>query len=316
MFVSVLLSAFNAEKTIAEAIESILSQTHRDFELLLINDGSTDGTLLIMQKFADQDHRIKIISHQNMGMGASLNQALHLANAEWVVKMDADDIMLPQRLERQIAFIKKHPDIVVASCLVYYVDEYGRVIGKNSSDLRTREDLIRYLKSNELIGFHHSGVIMKKEVIISVGGYRPRFWPADDIDLWNRVAERGYLILVQPEYLVKYRIHASSISVSNVRMARLKLRWVRECMICRRTGLPEPSLEEFLRIERNRPWWIRLNHWRKDLAKVFYKRAVCYFSKHQYHRIIAPFIGSLLLQPSYTAKQVLSKFIAFALHIR
>src|SRR3954451_4203431 len=101
MKVSVLMPAFNAEHYILEAVESVLSQTHTDFELIIVDDGSTDNTLSVVEPYARKDKRVKVISHPNMGISHSLNRALDLASNEWIVCMHADDIMLPNRIERQ-----------------------------------------------------------------------------------------------------------------------------------------------------------------------------------------------------------------------
>ena len=309
MIVSVLMQAYNAERYIAEAIESVLNQTYKNFELIVINDGSTDNTLDIIEEFARQDERIKVVSHPNMGMGASLNKGIAIAKNEWIIRMDADDVMLPHRIERQVAFVSENPDIAVAGCLVYYIDELGKIIGKSASDLKTRRDFKRYLDSNELIGVSHPGVIMRKSVVQEVGGYRPQYWPADDIDLWNRVAERGYLILVQQEYLLKYRIHGSSVSVYDSMRARQMVRWIKENMIRRRSGQAELSLEEFRQLYEQRPLLHRMNQERKDLAKVFYKRAVFSYSKRQFIDVFLNAFVVLLLQPSYVINQARHKSV-------
>ena len=135
MFLSVLLPAYNAEKHLAEALSSVLTQTHRNFELLILNDGSTDRTLEIAEQFRARDSRIQVITHGNMGMGAALNQGLRFAAADWIVRLDADDVMLPNRLERQIAFIESYPRLAVAGSLVYYIADDGRVLGAATSPL-------------------------------------------------------------------------------------------------------------------------------------------------------------------------------------
>lgn len=311
MVVSVLIPGFNAESTIAETLESVLCQTYSNFELILINDGSTDRTPEIMASYSQKDSRVQLISHKKMGMGASLNAAIPLARGEWIVRMDADDVMMPNRIERQLAFVPEHPDIAVASSLVYYINDNGRIIGKSYSNLRTREHFQEYLDRSETIGFNHPAVILKKSVFLKVGGFRPQFWPADDLDLWNRIAEQGHLILVQQEYLLKYRIHASSVSISHARKATLMTAWMKQCMIHRRGGLPEPSLGEFLDTERAHPMWVRLNRRRKEFAKILYKAAVYSYSKRQHLKAVTIMLACLLLQPSYCVKQVLHKSLLF-----
>jgi glycosyltransferase involved in cell wall biosynthesis len=309
MSVSVVMPAYNSACFIEEAIESILCQTYPDFELILINDGSMDKTLEVMETYAGQDSRIRLLSHENMGMGTSLNAAISTASGNWIVRMDADDVMLSHRIERQLQFLAERPDVAVASSLVIYIDEQGRQIGGSVSDLRTAEDFGSYLRSNELLGFHHPASIFRKDVFLKVGGYRPQFWPAEDIDLWNRIAEEGYVVLVQQEYLLKYRVHSRSVSISGAKTARTKVRWVKECMLRRRRGQPEPSLEEFLAIEAAQPLGIRLNRQRKETAKLLYKAAVHYYSEKKLCAGLGAAAGSFLLQPSYFARQAFHKLV-------
>ena len=313
MFVTVLLSALNAEATISEAIASILSQTHKDFELILIDDGSTDRTLMIMQRFGLNDPRVRVVSHPNMGMGASLNAGLSMARAHWVARMDADDVMIPDRLERQLSFVRDNCGVTVASSLVYHIDDDGRLLGSSVSDLKTAADLARYVRNNETIGFHHPAVIMRRDVVLEIGGYRPQFWPADDIDLWTRIAEKGHLLLVQQEYLLKYRIHSRSVSIANAVFARRQLRWVKQCAASRRQGIPEPSHQEFLHIEANHPLWRRWNRRKKEAAKVCYKTAVQRYASRRYMSAALPFVNACLLQPSYSLRQLYGKLLCFKL---
>lgn len=215
-------------------------------------------------------------------------------------------------LREQVAFVSDNPEVAVASCLVYYIDGSGRVIGKSKSDLKTKVDFQRYVCSNELIGLHHNAVIMKRKEVLEAGGYRPEFWPANDTDLWNRIAERGHLVLVQQEYLMKYRIHGSSVSVSGAKMARSKVRWLKDCLVKRRAGTTELSFEEFKEIEKRVPWWERLNHQRKDSAKVFYKRSVFFFSERQYLTSVVSIAVALLLQPSHVVKKIMGRSLIFS----
>jgi glycosyltransferase involved in cell wall biosynthesis len=259
MMVSILLPAYNIDKFLKEAIDSVLNQTYKDFELILIDDGSTDNTLNIMQEYANKDNRIIIDSHENMGMGESLNRALKIAKGDLIIRMDADDIMLPQRIEMQVEFMQNNPNISVSSCLAYYINENGKIIGKTFSDLKTIDDSKRYLKENEPIGLLHPGVIFRKKDILEIGGYRGKFWPAEDIDLWNRLLENGKNIVVIQEILMKYRIHGDSIITSKFKEGRLKFEWVRECMWLRREGEKEPNWEEFLKNYNNMPFFKKLD---------------------------------------------------------
>lgn len=317
------MPAFNAEQYVSEAIESVLFQTHKDFELVIINDGSTDNTLSIVEGYAQRDGRIRVVSHPNMGMGDALNRALDLVNNEWIVRMDADDIMLPNRIERQIAFIEQNTNIAVAGTLVYYVDENGKIFGEAPrSQLTSSTSVEEFVRRNKLkgvselealpsVGFphfmiYHPSVIMRRSVVKEVGGYRPEFWPAEDFDLWNRIIERGYTVLIQPEYLLKYRRHGSSGSVERIRQTSLKLDWIEACLQRRRSGKPELSWEEFLEIRQRAPWWKRLNQERKDLSRVLYNAARSHFSRREYHLFAPALLGATLLQPRFVLPRILS----------
>lgn len=307
MQVTILMSTYNAEKYIAETIESILNQTYKDFELLISEDGSTDNTLNIIKKYAEKDKRIKIFAHENMGASHSYNRAMELIENEWIARMDADDIMMPNRIERQVAFIQENPDLAVASSFVYNIDENGKIIAKYESPLTNREIVADRVKRNHAIGFHHPAVIMRKSVVQEVGGYRQAFWPTEDLDLWNRITERGYIVLVQPEYLLKYRIHSTSASISKSKTQAQKIRWVEECIVKRRNGQPEPTWQEFLDSQKSKPWWERLNQERLDMGFSYYKSAVSHYSKRQFHLLFPNLIIAALLRPGYVFGQVSSK---------
>ncbi len=310
MFLSVLLPAYNAEKHLAEAVSSVLAQTHTDFELLILNDGSTDRTLAIAEHSRARDARIQVVTHGNMGMGAALNQALEFAAADWIVRLDADDLMLPRRLERQIAFVEGHPRLAVAGSLVHYIGDDGRVIGSASSPLAAPADFERLQRQGKPVSLHHPSVILRKDVVQAVGGYRPQFWPADDFDLWARIAEQDHLILVQQEYLTHYRIHGASVSITAAAQAGRQLRWAKECANHRRRGVAEPDYEQFQKIEQSRPRAARANHHRKDLAKVLFKQALHSYSIRSYLKAAATMAAAALLRPTFTLPRLWTRFLA------
>lgn len=309
---SILLPVYNGKQWLEEAVDSILFQSYPHWELLAIDDGSTDESKEILDRYAENDDRIRVLSHPNWGMGASLNHAIEEASHDWLVRMDADDVMLPHRLERQVAFITENPDVGVASCLVEYIDGASNIIGKYTSELTTREDYTRQRDANVLIGFHHPGVIMRRDLVRAVGGYRPEYWSADDLDLWNRIAELDTMILVQPEYLMQYRVHGSSVSHAGARDQHLKVRWVRHNMLARRGGEPELSLEAFIEQQEGGSWLKRANRHRQESGMIFYKSATLQYSSGDKPRTLLNLAAATLLNPAYTAREINKKF----LHIR
>jgi glycosyltransferase involved in cell wall biosynthesis len=311
MPIFVVMPVYNAAPFILQAIESVLGQTYKDLKLIVLDDGSTDNTLEIAQKCAAQDGRVEIHTHANVGTASTLNRGIELVDSEWIFLMHADDVMRPNRLERQLAFIQEHPELAVVSSLVRHIDSKGRIIGKDNSKLITPEGVERVISANGLIGISHPAVALRKSAALAVGGYRQAFWPAEDIDLWNRLVEKGYKVLVQPEYLLDYRMHGNSASISRARLTRTKVRWLKECMLHRRAGKEEPDWETFLAEQRAAPFLLRMNRNRKDLAKAFYKAAVLHYAQRQYLQLCFKLMVAVGLQPGMTVSVVISKF-AFA----
>lgn len=239
MQISIVIPAYNEERFLAETIESVLAQTYREFELLILDDGSIDRTLEIAQSYARRDARVRVESHPNVGIGPTLNRGFALSANEWVAMIQADDVMMPMRFERQLAFLAAHPELDVAAGWCKHIDSEGRLIGKGDSPLITHEAVQKLYAANELIAFNCSTAIVRKSAVQAVGGYRSQFRVNEDADLWVRLLEAGYKILVQPEYLVKYRVHAGSVSIARARFIRQQARWVKDCMVRRRRSEPE-----------------------------------------------------------------------------
>ncbi len=298
--ISVLMSVRNGLPYIKTTVPSILAQTFHDFEFVIVDNCSTDGTRDYLREISKTDQRIKIfLNERDLGHSGGLNRGLEACHGEWIARIDADDVALPQRLERQLAFVEKHPEVAVASCLAYYINEKGERRGKTFHDLTTVERFREYLATNEAIGLTHPCVFMRRDVVTAIGGYREPFGGANDIDLWNRISERGHVILVQPEHLMEYRIHSAAISSGKFLDSRLKYEWVRACMVARRSGKAEPSWEDFLKDWQSVGFFKRLNRHRKTFAKMYYRLGGENFITGKKIRGAMYFAASALLQPRY-----------------
>ena len=205
--ISVVMPVYNCERYVAHAVESILAQTLVDFEFVIIDDGSTDKTPEILRRYAARDPRIRLVSRPNRGLVASLNEGLALARGELVARMDADDIAFPQRFERQIAFLRDHPDVVCVGSATLEIDEAGRELVVTAYPLHDEEIQECLLKGCSTL-FHPTAMI-RREAVISVGGYREEMKHGEDYDLWLRLGERGRLANLE-EVLLRYRIHPGS----------------------------------------------------------------------------------------------------------
>ena len=207
--VSVVMPAHNAQKYISGAIESILNQTFKKFELIIVNDCSKDKTLEIIKYFSKKDPRIKIVNNdKRLDIAGSLNKGISKASSNIIVRMDADDISLPNRLELQYKLIESSKNIAAVGANIMLMDSEGKEIGSrryphSSKDLKSC--LFRYSS------FAHPVVVFRKDIFDQVGGYDPKFSPTEDLDLWFRLG-RKYKFGSIPETLLKYRLYEKSSS--------------------------------------------------------------------------------------------------------
>jgi len=210
--VSVALPVHNCERYVAEAIESILAQTFTDFEFLIVDDGSTDGTLPILHRFAARDSRIRVISRPNTGIVGALNEMLGLARADLVARMDADDVALPVRFERQVRFLDEHPECVMVGSRVTIIDPDGDALTE-MGDALSHEQIVTDLLNYKGQMVYHPAVIYRRKAVLDLGGYRPKCREAEDLDLFLRLAEIGQIVNL-PEPLLRYREHRAKAGIS------------------------------------------------------------------------------------------------------
>ena len=209
--VTVLMSVYNGEKYLREAIDSILRQTFKNFEFLIVDDGSTDSSADIVR--LSDDPRIRLVQNgENIGLIRSLNKGLKLAKGEYIARMDADDISLPERLEKQVRFLDENIKVGLVSSSINKIDETGKEVGVWK--LSSSNDIIKQNLLKGLNQFSHPSSMFRKKCIERVGGYRERFKMAQDYDLWLRVAEEFEVANIE-EPLCKYRIRPDSISIKN-----------------------------------------------------------------------------------------------------
>ncbi len=211
--VSVVMSVFNGEAYLREAVESILSQTLSDFEFIIINDGSTDGAASILESYAQSDRRVRVYHQENRGLIASLNRGCALAQRKYIARMDGDDISLGDRLMRQMEFLEKHAEVGLLGGAMEYIDSTGKTLATRHYPIQDRDVRSRLLLDTP---FAHNTVVMRKEAFLSSGGYRAAFEGAEDYDLWVRMARHCQLANLG-EVVLKYRIHPGSITFRKVR---------------------------------------------------------------------------------------------------
>ncbi len=211
--VSVLMAAYNAEAFIRSALDSLLEQTLRDIEVIVVDDASTDATAGIVE--ASDDPRVRLIRLPvNRGVATARNAALQAARGRFVAIMDADDRSRPQRLHVQSDILLDHPDIDVLGSQIAIVDEEGRILARRRYPL-DHETIVRALPRWNPIA--HPTVLARREVLLDAGGYDPSFEATEDYDLWSRLARGGRRFGNVPHTLVDYRLHPASIKTTRVR---------------------------------------------------------------------------------------------------
>jgi glycosyltransferase involved in cell wall biosynthesis len=236
--ISVLLPVHNAARYVAGSIESILGQTLGDFELLILDDGSTDGSLEVLRCYAARDPRIRLTSRPNKGLAPSLNELVDQSRGEFLARMDADDVALPERFERQVAYLRAHPECVLLGCRVRLIDPDGDPLCDwcNRQDHEALDAV--FLRGEMSTEISHPAIMMRRDDVLAVGKYR-EFPVIEDVDLFLRLAERGRIANL-PEVLLLYRIHAENISKAPSYHDAIEWAYVQIVRDARRRrGLPE-----------------------------------------------------------------------------
>jgi len=230
------MSVFNGEAFLSEAIESILNQTFRDYEFIMIDDGSTDKTPQILTEYASRDERIRLHRHENKGRATSLNVGIELSRGPYLARMDADDIALPNRLKDQLEFMERHPEVGVLGGWFDLISTSGRLLKTIRFPSEDSELRSLILVDNPIC---HPAVVMRKDIALASGGYRKVLLDADDYDLWLRISERSQLANLE-KCVLRYRVHYHQVSIRNMRHQKMSVLAARVAALQRRAGHPDP----------------------------------------------------------------------------
>ena len=238
--ISVVLPVYNAEAYVREAVESILAQSFADFELIIINDGSTDGSGSILRELAARDARIVLVERPNDGLVSALNEGIERARADLVARMDADDVAMPERFALQHARMIQEPELAILGSFIRVMDKAGNIICLGEYPLTPKATARDLGRGNGVCPVAHPAVMMRRNAVLKAGGYRKAFCHAEDYDLWLRMSDLGYAFANLPQLLLNYRVHSANVSKVHWQaqgrsgiLAHLA-QWVRKA------GLPDP----------------------------------------------------------------------------
>ncbi len=237
--VDVLIPAYNAQATLREAVESIQRQTFDDIRIVIVDDGSTDGTADILAEMAADDRRIAVLTKANGGIVDALNDGLAICNAEFVARHDADDLAYPERLAVQIGYLRDHPEVAAVGAAVRHIDGAGRRTGSIANLRPPDEADCRAIPAREPY-IIHPFLTIRRSALMAVGGYRYASH-AEDSDLYWRLTEHHRMVNL-PDLLGEYRIHDESISGSSIVNGRIQAIGSQLAAVSaqrRRTGKPD-----------------------------------------------------------------------------
>lgn len=303
--ISVIMPAYNAEEFIAQAIESILNQTYQTFELLIVDDGSTDGTVEIINYYAAKDSRIKFIQADHGGGPRARNIAAKVAQYPWIAMMDSDDIAYPDRLEKQLKAAQADPEVVVWGAFMTQINRDGKATYQINVGPTSKEAFRAIDRTKELIRLYNPAAMLNREVFEKVGGYDERLLAAQDSELWDRMAEYGPVVVLS-EPLLYYRIHDKQISITRLSEQRI----LHGFPIARNQAKAEGkdlSLDDYLTAYHSAPPHVKLARFSKHRGEYYYNKAARHRDKKEYPAMLLSMALSSLIRPQATIPRFFRK---------
>lgn len=272
--VTVLMPVYDGFPFLPEAIGSIRRQSFQGWRMVIVDDGSTDGSAEYLDGL--EDPRIRVVHQENRGPGAALNRGLELCETEFVARMDADDVAFPHRVASQVGWLRAHPDV---GLLGTQIERRGRVRSDGGSHLPLTHDDIEDALFAGRHALCHATVVCRTEVLRALGGYWERRG-GEEWDLFLRLGEVSRLANLD-RVLQSVRFHPSSFSVRTLEAQRLGIVYAIECARRRRAGASPISYEDYLEARRTRPWWRRAREATVTRALLHYRKGLVHFLGHR-----------------------------------
>ena len=293
--VIVVIPAYNAEGFLRPAAESVLAQTFRDLALVIVDDGSRDATLEVARSLPDR--RVTVVTLANGGPARARNAGSRARGSEYIAFLDADDLWDPRKLERQMAYLDEHSDVVAVGCFMRYLSASGRALGQTGQVVGDN-DLLRIARG-ELFPFPTSSLIVRRPVFEALGGFDEAFphAGAEDLELYARLAGRGRLACVA-EVLGSYRIHPQSAMAQARSRISQEAEFVRRRIEARRAG-GDLSWQQF--VATRRPTW---RDRQQSAVEICYRAAALRFAEGRKMRAAGLGALALLINPAYTLRRL------------
>ena len=291
------MPVFNGGPYLSTAIESVLAQTFEDYEFVIVDDGSTDGSAEVIAGFAALEPRIRAFRKENSGISDTLNLGLAKAHGDWIARLDADDVMLPRRLERQLAFVSADSEIAAAGSYYDIIDAEGTRCATLRPLPRDREELQRLLDAREPLTFTHPTMIYRRHIAMALGGYRRELEPCEDTELFARMLAMSGVILIQPEILTLYRVHGGAISQGQASEMFIKRHFVYHNFYRERDGSRAVSYQDYLASRARLPIRCRFKTAREYASELLYRGYTTALVAHRPLRAVCYLAGAAALRP-------------------
>lgn len=301
--ISVIMAAYNASDFIAPAIESILGQTFRNFELIIIDDGSTDNTLEIVRRYLQEDSRIRIIQSNHVGAPCARNLGIYESKYPWIAVMDADDIAMPERFEKQINAATANPNVIAWGSYAHHISATGEVMSLVRQGPVNEDEFYNVWSNGHVPFVIHPTALIKKEIFLKVGGYAKEFSVSQDFELFERMGNYGPILAI-PEPLLLYRVHSQSASMSKFFLQKLLARYVVARHRARINGKKEPDLNQFIEEYKQQPIFSRLKRDTRTLGQFWYRKAGLFFAEKRYLEASLYLSMAIASNPLYSIPRV------------
>lgn len=304
--ISVVMTTYNSSEFVREAIESTLNQTYRDFEFIIVDDGSTDDTCKIVLEYIAQDKRIRLIQAEHGGIAKAANRGIEAARYEWIARMDSDDVMMPDRLEKQVTAAQANPHVILWSGHAIQINRKGKHIGLIEMGPTTDEEYQERLDNFMYLDLINPTTMMRRDLVLEVGGYSSAVKNVEDGELWSRLTRCEGTMRTIPEPLIYYRIHGNSVTVKKTAEQGRKADFI----IARNKAWAagdDLTWEEFAEQMRNEPLLKRLHRRMYDYGRTYYRAAGVHIAENRYPRAVLTMLMAAFCAPNFTISRILAR---------
>jgi len=306
--ISVIMPAYNSEEFISEAIESILDQTFRDFELIISDDGSRDRTLEIAQSYAARDQRILVLRGENVGVAENGNRCLRAAKYPWIARMDSDDIAFPDRLALLFEAACKDPEVVLWGSYAITIDRKGKQLRRIHSGPESPEEYLEYRRTGKVIYVISPTCLFRRDLALELGGYDRRMEGAEDVELMNNMAEHGPVRTITRD-LAFYRIHGKSISSTRYALQQEVFGFMAARNQARLRG-SDLSIETYRRDLNDQPALRRLTRGLAEFGRNNYRNTVVHMAERRFFKATCSAALAIVCNPRHALLRTRNRLLS------